>query len=553
MISWREVRDHPLLGRPSALGLVLGSILFALSLTPSLIPRSGPMQGLLGGICFAIGYLIGASLVMLWDWMLERPARSERFVRQSLWVALGLGVVVAGWGLWNVTRWQNGIHSAMQIPPVESARPFTILCVAAGVAVGLIGIGRIFRRLWRMISAQLEGLLPRRLALVVGLGLAFLLFWSVGNDLVLRRVLGAMDETYAAVDKLIPPDRAAPSDPLKTGSAASLASWEGLGAEGRNWISSAPDGDEITAATGLAAVQPLRVYVGLNNAKTPEERAALALAEAKRVGAFDRRTLVIATPTGTGWMDPAGMQVLDYLTGGDVATIAVQYSYLPSWMSLFLQPEYGSETSEALFHAIYGHWRSLPIETRPRLFLFGLSLGSRNGEFAATSPMTLGDPVDGAFWVGPPFAATGWRQVVSGREAGSTAWAPRFGDGSILRSMTQKIDPVGEGAAWGAVRVVYLAYPSDPIAHFTTDTLWRRPDWLSGPRGPDVSPGLGWYPVVTFLQLALDMMTATSPPPGRGHVYAARDYLRGWEEVLGLKTPPETLARIDQALADQGL
>lgn len=552
MITWREVRDLPLMGRPTAVGLVLGALLFALSLTPSLIPRSGILQGGLGGLCFAMGYLIGYTLVTLWTWVLERPAPAPSQLQRAMRLALALATLLVIWGLWNVTAWQNGIHQAMQIPPVESARPFTILAVAAVVALLLIFLGRLFRRLWRMIAAQLEGVLPRRLAMVIGFGLAFLLVWSVGNDLVLRRALGAMDRAYAAVDKLIPTEKAAPTDPLKTGSPASLTGWEGLGNEGRNWVLASPNAEEIAAATGTPAREPLRIYVGLNDADTAEARADLALQEAIRVGAFDRKTLVIATPTGTGWMDPAGMQPLDYLTGGDVATIAIQYSYLPSWMSLILQPEYGSDSAEALFQAVYGHWHSLPKDSRPRLFLFGLSLGSRNGEFAATSPVTLGDPVAGAFWVGPPFAASGWRKVVNGRDADSPAWAPHYGDGSIIRSMTQQIDPVAD-TDWGAVRMVYLAYPSDPIAQFTTDTLWRRPDWLKGERGPDVSPGLGWYPVVTFLQLAVDMMTATSPPPGRGHVYAARDYLRGWEEVLGGTTPPETMARVLAALEAQGL
>jgi uncharacterized membrane protein len=34
------------------------------------------------------------------------------------------------------------------------------------------------------------------------------------------------------------------------------------------------------------------------------------------------------------------------------------------------------------------------------------------------------------------------------------------------------------------------------------------------PRGPDVSPRLRWYPVVTFLQLTLDMLMATTAPIG---------------------------------------
>ena len=43
---------------------------------------------------------------------------------------------------------------------------------------------------------------------------------------------------------------------------------------------------------------------------------------------------------------------------------------------------------------------------------------------------------------------------------------------------------------------------------------------MNAPRGPDVSPELRWYPVVTMLQIAVDMAVATGTPFGYGHVYA---------------------------------
>ena len=56
--------------------------------------------------------------------------------------------------------------------------------------------------------------------------------------------------------------------------------------------------------------------------------------------------------------------------------------------------------------------------------------------------------------------------------------------------------------------------------------------WLEGERGPDVSPDLTWYPVVTFLQLGLDMALSQTSPIGHGHVYAARDYIDSWVAVV---------------------
>ena len=46
------------------------------------------------------------------------------------------------------------------------------------------------------------------------------------------------------------------------------------------------------------------------------------------------RWLIVVMPTGTGWIDPAAMDTVEYLHGGDVASVAIQYSYLTSWLSL---------------------------------------------------------------------------------------------------------------------------------------------------------------------------------------------------------------------------
>lgn len=363
---WRSSKDRALFAAPSALGMVLGALAFMAAMTPSLIPRTGELQGILGGLCFALAYGAGALLVSLWMWIfeLEETDRSKRSSPVFV-VCLIASAAITAWSLSRVTQWQNDIHAAMAIAPVETARPFTILAVGLLLAAVLILLGRLFRRLWRSLAAQFETFVPRRLAVVIGLFLAFGAFWLVGNDVVLGRILAALDETYAKIDALMPADELAPSDPLKAGSAASLVDWQGLGAEGRNWVLD-PTNAQSIAALGHPAVEPLRIYVGLNDAEDAEARADLALREALRVGAFDRATLVVATPTGTGWMDPAGMRPLEYLTGGDVATIGVQYSYLPSWMSLILQPEYGAETADAVFRKVYAHWLSLPEADRPK-------------------------------------------------------------------------------------------------------------------------------------------------------------------------------------------
>ena len=191
--------------------------------------------------------------------------------------------------------------------------------------------------------------------------------------MLLRAFFNAADELFATRDALLEPEYPAPTDPLGTGSAASLVDWEALGRAGREFVASGPTAEAIAAFTGRPAMRPLRVYVGLNSAETVEDRAALALDEMIRVGAFDRSVLVVAVPTGTGWMDPAAMDTLEYLHGGDTAIVGVQYSYLTSWISLLVEPGFGTDTGRALFRAVYRHWTALPRDARPRLYLHGLS------------------------------------------------------------------------------------------------------------------------------------------------------------------------------------
>jgi uncharacterized membrane protein len=287
--------------------------------------------------------------------------------------------------------------------------------------------------------------------------------------------------------------------------------------------------------TGKPALQPLRTYVGLRSAPTVMERAQLALAELVRIGAFERSVLVLAMPVGTGWVDPAAIDTLEYLHGGDVASVAVQYSYLTSVLSLFIEPELGTETAQALFNTVYDYWTQLPRDDRPRLYLHGLSLGALASQNSTTVYDVLADPFDGALWAGPPFSSPIWSRMTESRVPGSPAWLPRFGNSSAVRFMNQTGARDWEGLSWGPMRIVFLQYASDPIVFFSFDADWQRPDWLNAPRGPDVSPALNWYPVITFLQLALDAALAQTPPVGHGHVYAPADYIDAWVEV----TQPE--------------
>lgn len=521
-----------------ALAFLAGSLCFVLALFPSMIPRSGMVQGVLAGFAFAAGYLVVALVVMLWNALGLRRASWPVMVP----VMIGAGMALMAWGLWRASVWQQAVHEVMALPPVESARPWTIALAAFVVACLLIWTGRLFRWAMADLARRLTPWVPERLALVLGLLGAVFLFNFVANDVIVRGAFTLFDRAYAKVNAQLQSGLNAPSDPLKVGSAQSLLTWEGIGAEGRNFVADPLDAARITQITGQPAKEPLRVYVGLGSAETPQERADLALREALRIGAFEREVLVIHSPTGTGWIDAAGQVPLEVLTLGDVATISVQYSYLPSWLSLLALPEYGLETARAVFAALYGHWRELPPDERPQLYLFGLSLGSLNSQETVNFLDMVTEPVQGAFWVGPPFASRTWAGLVQDRNKDSPAWLPRYRDGRAVRFMGAQ-GAGAEGEPWGRLRVLYLQYASDPIVFFSPSIFWREPDWMRAPRGPDVSPDFVWTPLVTGLQVGFDLMMATTTPIGHGHVYALGDYLAGWEMLLDPKPSWDAEAR----------
>ena len=209
----------------------------------------------------------------------------------------------------------------------------------------------------------------------------------------------------------------------------------------------------------------------------------------------------------------------------------MQYSYLPSYVSLLVEPGYGVESARALFRTVYGHWTRLPRETRPKLYLHGVSLGALNSDLSADLWDVIADPIHGALWTGPPFTSPTWKQVTSERDPRSPYWLPKFRDGSIIRFANQTVSSDSGGAAWGPMRIVYLQYASDAVTFFDPRSAFRRPPWLVGERGPDVSSRLRWVPVVTLLHLTVDLITANNTPPGFGHTYVARDYIDAWMAV----------------------
>jgi uncharacterized membrane protein len=518
---------------PSTPGLLLGTLFFAVSLAPSLLPRPFLFQGLVSGISLTLGYVIGIFLRWLWGY-LELPLPGERTDRHIKLVAAGVCLTVAAGFLWNAAAWQNDLRSLMGMEEETGIRPISVGIITLLVFSVFLLVTRILYQAWKVISARLERSVPTRVSRAVGLALVLSVFWTVTEGVIFTGALRVADSSYEQLDALIGDDLDRPESALRSGGTDSEVNWEELGRQGRMFVSGGPTAAELEAFLGEPTLEPIRVYVGLRAAGDPRVRAELALRELERTGAFDRSVLVLVTPTGTGWVDPAAVRPVEYLFAGDVATVAAQYSYLSSPLALLAEGAYGAETARALFLEVYGHWSSLPEEDRPELYLHGLSLGALNSSLSFDLQDILADPFPGVLWSGPPFRTEAWVRATRDRDPSTPAWLPEYREGRVVRFMNQDGGLERSDGPWGPLRIAYLQHASDPITFFSVDAFWQAPEWMDEPRGPDLLPSLRWYPLVTGLQLGADMLVGGAPP-GFGHTFSVEHYLEAWTAL----TEPE--------------
>jgi uncharacterized membrane protein len=508
----------------------LGAVLFGCaSLTPSLLPRGWVLQGLIAGITAAIGYGVGVTVAWFVGELTE--SRMSPGLRHRAWQVLAAaGAILCVVMLFYGAGWQRDIHELMGLDPPAGYSSAGIVVLAVLVFALFVAIGRGIRWLGRWLVRVFGRILPRRVARPLGIVVVTALVIFLLNGVLFQGLVDAMNSTFSVKDDGTEEGAVEPTASERSGSPASLVPWEDLGLQGRNFVGLGPTSQDLEEFSGRPALEPIRAYVGLASAADVGDRAALAARELERAGGFDRSVLVVVTTTGTGWVDPAASDSLEYEFNGDTAMVAMQYSYLPSWLSFLVDQVKARDAGRALFDAVYGTWSQLPPESRPQLYVFGESLGTFGGEAAFSGLADVENRTAGVLWAGPPNFNEMWRGIVEDREAGSPEWLPIYENGRTVRFADEAPDLGRPPAPWGEPRLVYLQNASDPIVWWSPRLLLTRPDWLEGDRGPDVSPGMMWLPFVTFWQVTADLVFSTGVPDGHGHKYEA-DYVNGWAEV----------------------
>ncbi len=528
--SARSVRDDWWVRHYTFTGTAVGLAFVWFSMTPSLLPRGPLFQGLVSGIGGASGYGLGVFAVWLVRFMRSRDSSppAPRLAWLGL-IAVGAVGMVAMVIWFHV--WQDRVRDLMGVAHLKWFDYPLAAALSVIVLFAVVEIGQLVGRLIRFLDRQLDRVAPPRVSAVVVVFLLVGLTIALLNGVVVKFAMRTMNNTFANVNNETSPTSARPKTPNRSGGPGSLVSWESLGHQGRIFVGHGPTVDQLTKFNGAPATEPVRAYAGLNSADGITETAELAARELQRAGGLRRAVIAVGTTTGTGWINEAEADALEYMYNGNTAVVSMQYSFLPSWLSFLVDKNNARHAGQALFEAVDRLVRQLPEAQRPKLVVFGESLGSFGGEAPFMSLNNVLARTDGALFSGPTFQNTIWNDLTETRDAGSPEWLPVYDHGSHARFVARPEDFGRPDTAWHEPKVVYLQHASDPIAWWNPDLLFRRPDWLREKRGYDVLPETEWIPVVTFLQVSADMAVATGVPAGHGHVYVA-DVANGWAAVL---------------------
>jgi uncharacterized membrane protein len=514
-------------------GAWFGVIFYSWSMSASLLPRPWYLQALATGICVALGYGVGVSIATLLrrlgfspDWKASR--------RRWAWIVLAVVTAVVVPLAFFLGGHAQTVTAELVGMPVDN-RWFHVLAipVAALVAVALIGLFRALIQLGKIFARFGSRFVPVLPAKIFGTVTAVVVAVLLVQDGVLPGILAVGGRLAAQTDQADVPGVEQPVDPERSGSPDSLVDWDGMGRNGKVFVAGGPTVDELEDFSGEPAMTPVRAYAGLETSDDLREVAATVVAELAREGGFDREVLAVATTTGSGWVNEAPSTSLEYLHNGDTAIAAMQYSYLPSPLAFIADRETPENAGRALFEAVYAVWDQMPEDSRPKLVVFGESLGSYGGQAAFSGVDDMAARVDGALWIGSPNFSEPWGRITDERDAGSPERLPVVDGGDHVRFVDTP-DGLTDLGPWEAPRIVYLQHATDPVVWWSPDLILRQPDWLKEDLAPSVNPDMQWYPFVTFWQVTVDMVFSIDMPDGYGHSYELGT-VDSWAAIV----PPE--------------
>lgn len=545
------MRVQPPLPLPSlsAFGLLLAVVALHQSLAPTLLTRSWYLQGVVTGISVVLGYGFGALVQHLGGLLLRAVTRlSGRALPElsprvrdgwNVGFQLVLALLVAAAVTQSISerRWTwERLHE-------EDGQGALRLLGTALLALAVIAVLALMARAVRWAQTHLtwaaDLLLPRWIAAVLATVLVAWGLSSILNNWVYQRTMSALNETFTLGDSQVADGLVPPTSEVRSAGPASAVAWDELGQEGRAFVTSGPSTDEIAALhpQGAAEAEPIRVFVGREQEADPDRRAEIALAEMESFGAFEREAVLVVIPTGTGWVNEQAVQPIEHLYAGDTATVSMQYSHLPSPLAFLTEAQAAREAGAALIRAVAERIAAVPASQRPLLLVSGESLGTFGASGAFDSLEDLLRDTDASLWTGTPSSVHLRQQAEDERVPGSLQIRPEWAADPAVLFANRPSDITAHAGT--DVDAVFLQQADDAIVWWDWDVIWSEPDWLREPLDPAVNPDMRWYPVTTFLNLAVDMAVANAFEEEQGHRYGTQPALawramldpQGWDEA----------------------
>ena len=478
--------------------------------------------------------------------------------RRGLGLAAMGAVGVAAWARTKSGRaqvgslLQDGTYFEDSTRSIAPAKAAALTAVTGGFVYGLSHLESTLSTVMSKAAARALGGDPedhRTLGRVGATTTSYGLAW-LGLSAVVAKLTAAGSEVETA-------NMVQPTLPEVTGSPASGIPWSVQSREGTRWLSAVLLEGHIADVMGEDAKQPIRVYASLDAADTPEARADLLLRELDRTNAWERDSIALFSPTGSGYVNYVACETYEYLSRGNCASMAIEYSVLPSALSL-TRTGMGTRQTALVVDQITERLLTIPADRRPKFYLFGESLGCKVSQemFTGASDASLrGAGIEAAVFVGTP-AFTRWRSEVWGGRPVDVA--PQVGPGAIYlpRAIPDWTDLPAEQKQH--VKYLLLQNGDDPIPKFGPPLLWRQPEWLgpddTRPRG--APKGTNWQPVTTFVATFTDMLNALTPTPGvfaeGGHDYRV-EIPEAIRQVWGLSATDEQMKNVQSVLRTREL
>ena len=498
-----------------------------------------------GGFWLSAAGLAGAVVGGLQE--AARPPGDRR--RRSLPAVLPAAAVLAGA---NAVRVHRAAAADADLPEQATASAMKSVAYGTAVAAGASAFALTERTLATAIARNVARVLPGRPEVWQPLGhAATLVGFGALARLLVERAFAGIETKETAVESAFD---VAPPNPLVSGSRASLVPFHTLSRQGGRFVWTVTTQQQIEDIVGEPAVaMPIRVYAGLASAPDEQSRVDLLLAELDRTGAFDRSWLLVASPTGTGYVNYAAVSAFELLARGDCATVAMQYAARPSFLSLDRVKE-GRRQMRLLIKELGERLAALPPDRRPTVVLFGESLGAWTSQdpFVGRGTAGMEDAgIDRAVWIGTPHFSK-WKEEVlfDQSESIDSSMIGVFPDIHAWRALDPEVR--------ARIRYVMITHHDDGVALFGPELAIQAPEWLGDPaqRPPGVPRSMRWVPTSTFFQVLVDMKNSATVVPGqfdaKGHDYRA-DLLPFMHETLGFEASPEQLERIHAWLENQEL